>query len=482
MLDAYMKRFDFCDQPIDFALRQLFQELHLPAESQQIDRVITSFAGRYHQCNHGLFYSADIVYAYAFAILLLHTDAHNPKVKHKISKAQFVARAKLLDERGPGQDSEMFDEVLDILYDNITMVKFEYAPSNSAQPFAASPTQQRPATSQGIGARYFQTPAIVAAAVADHGRDQAPGLTGWFRRVFAPANSASAPSKLPLSPQDIPSKEQYSYSSLPRRRFAPAGLGLTSPVVAASSPQLPPTPTISRPSTSHGTASRNSDELVDNYEYTDNMLASSMSSLRLRANTVAPSVTIPQISPLAADFAMTYSSPTQNEESKESSAILLGRTSSSAFYTAPGDSGLVAAQDVQRPTTARPFKSSPLAVTIGTSQGRLTHISSSPESDGGMSPSGSPHLGMAQSAPLMVETIRLSGVKSHVKRRVSLRQGRPLSGIIYQKPSPSPQRQPHEMHHAMIGCAGTAGSSISAAVVAAAAASSALLRVDMAGR
>ncbi|KAJ2446586.1 hypothetical protein GGF42_005654, partial [Coemansia sp. RSA 2424] len=92
MLDAYMRRFDFCTQPIDFALRQLFQELHLPGEAQQIDRVITSFAGRYHQCNPGLFCSADIVYAHAFAILLLHTDAHNPKVRHKISKAQFVAR------------------------------------------------------------------------------------------------------------------------------------------------------------------------------------------------------------------------------------------------------------------------------------------------------------------------------------------------------------------------------------------------------
>ncbi|KAJ2412171.1 hypothetical protein GGF41_006186, partial [Coemansia sp. RSA 2531] len=257
MLDAYMKRFDFCDQPVDFALRQLFQELHLPAESQQIDRVITSFAGRYHMCNPGLFYSADIVYAYAFAILLLHTDAHNPKVKHKISKAQFVARAKLLDEHEPGQDNEMFDEILDILYDNITMVKFEYAPSSmlSGQPFA-TPAAQRPATSQGIGTHQYRMPAVAGNVAADHARDQSPGISGWLRRVFAPASSASGLTKSPLSPQDIPSKEQYSYSSLPRRRFAPVGLGPVSPIVAVSASQLPPTPTISRPSTSHGTISR----------------------------------------------------------------------------------------------------------------------------------------------------------------------------------------------------------------------------------
>ncbi|KAJ2461175.1 hypothetical protein GGI03_005098, partial [Coemansia sp. RSA 2337] len=517
MLDAYMKRFDFCDQPVDFALRQLFQELHLPAESQQIDRVITSFAGRYHMCNPGLFYSADIVYAYSFAILLLHTDAHNPKVKHKISKAQFVARAKLLDEHEPGQDNEMFDEILDILYDNITMVKFEYAPSSmlSGQPFA-TPAAQRPATSQGIGTHQYRMPAVAGNVAADHARDQSPGISGWLRRVFAPASSASGLTKSPLSPQDIPSKEQYSYSSLPRRRFAPVGLGPVSPIVAVSASQLPPTPTISRPSTSHGTISRDRDseismrgsvrDSVDNYEYDGDLFASSMSSLRLRANTVAPSVNIPEISPLATDFAMTYSSPILSEVGceGESSDILLGRVSSSAFYTAPSDSGTATAQDTPRPSTARPFRSSPLAVNVGASQGRLTHISSSPESESGssgvLSPPGSPrgpHLGLslstsfatsdvtASAQPLVVETIRLSGVKSHVKRRISLRQGRPLSGIIYQKPSPPPQRQQHDIHsHAVIGCAANAGSSISAAVVAAAtaSASSALLRVDMSGR
>ncbi|KAJ1730201.1 hypothetical protein LPJ61_003138, partial [Coemansia biformis] len=129
LLAAYMRRFDFLEQPIDFALRQLFRELRLPSESQQIDRIIMGFAESYHTCNPGLFHSAEVVYAYAFAILLLHTDAHNPRVKHKITKAQFTARARLLDEGPPGQDSEMFDEILDILYDNVTMVKFEYAPA-----------------------------------------------------------------------------------------------------------------------------------------------------------------------------------------------------------------------------------------------------------------------------------------------------------------------------------------------------------------
>ncbi|KAJ2721518.1 hypothetical protein GGI07_003918 [Coemansia sp. Benny D115] len=203
MLAAYMKRFDFQDQPIDFALRQLFQELHLPAESQQIDRVITSFAARYHACNPGLFLSAEVVYAHAFAILLLHTDAHNPRVKQKMTKAQFIARAKLLD------DGEMFDEVLDILYDNVTMVRFEYAPGSEMAKQQQQQQQQR------------------AEVPKDGG-----GISGWLRRMFAPAAVTSAPvqSPVPLSPRDMPSKQQYSYSSLPRNIQA------VSPVVPVTSP------------------------------------------------------------------------------------------------------------------------------------------------------------------------------------------------------------------------------------------------------
>ncbi|KAJ2703901.1 hypothetical protein FB645_003721 [Coemansia sp. IMI 203386] len=221
MLLAYMQRFDFHDQPIDFALRQLFQQLHLPAESQQIDRVITGFAEHYHRCNTGVFFSADIVYAYAFAILLLHTDAHNPRVKHKMTKSQFISQAKLLDD-----GDEMFDEILDVLYDNVTMVRFEYAPAGAPRP---------------------QT--------ADAPRDHSPGITGWLRRMFAPAAPSAAPvqSPVPLSPQAI-SKQQYSYTTLARRgagaqqvlspapqRPATAGaLSPTSPVLPDSPPRFTP--------------------------------------------------------------------------------------------------------------------------------------------------------------------------------------------------------------------------------------------------
>ncbi|KAJ1936100.1 hypothetical protein FBU59_005166, partial [Linderina macrospora] len=171
ILDAYMQRLAFADRPIDFALRHLLRHLHLPREAQQIDRVMTAFAARYHACNPSLFGSADTVYAYAFALLLLHTDAHNPKVRTKITRAQFVARARLMDD-----DGEIFDQVLEILYDNVTAARFEYAPGADPHPPDADGTS---------------------------------GFGKWFKRMFSPACPPDA--TRPISPADLPSK-QYSYT------------------------------------------------------------------------------------------------------------------------------------------------------------------------------------------------------------------------------------------------------------------------------
>ncbi|KAJ2787085.1 hypothetical protein GGI15_001018 [Coemansia interrupta] len=312
MLQAYMKRFDFHDLPIDFALRQLFQKLHLPPESQQIDIVITGFAEHYHHCNPGVFFSSEIVYSYSFAVLLLHTDAHNPQVKQKMTKAQFISQAKLLDV-----GDEMFEEVLDILYDNVTMVRFEYAPTAPL----------------GNGAR----PQTADVAPRDHSQ----GISGWLRRMFAPAMVTSAPvqSPVPLSPQGIPNKQQYSYTTLSRRAMA-------------QGTQMP-SPALSRPTTANALFSPTSPEAAD--------------TVRGRAHTTTnPSMGVSQASPV---------SPVNGFS---------------------------------------PVSSPPAAqVMSGFTAADIT----------------------ASTQPVAIETIRLSSLKSHVKRRPSLRQGRPLSGIVTNPPN-----------------------------------------------
>ncbi|RUS24171.1 hypothetical protein BC938DRAFT_474004, partial [Jimgerdemannia flammicorona] len=96
--------------------------IHLPKESQQIDRVIESFAKRWHACNPGLMSSADGAYAVAFSILLLHTDAHNKNVKNKMNKETFILRTKSIEG-----GEQIPQEILDIMFDNIVYSKFVYA-------------------------------------------------------------------------------------------------------------------------------------------------------------------------------------------------------------------------------------------------------------------------------------------------------------------------------------------------------------------
>ncbi|KAJ2650574.1 hypothetical protein IWW40_002311 [Coemansia sp. RSA 1250] len=420
LLAAYMKRFDFCEQPVDIALRQLFREFHLPPESQQIDRVITGFAQRYHACNPGLFFSAEIVYAYAFAILLLHTDAHNPRVRNKMTKAQFTAHAKLLDDSKSGQN-EMFDEILDIIYDNVTAVKFEYAPSGAAAetlPGLHSPNEK---TDKAQGT----TPGHLG--LSDGAREQSPGISGWLRRMFTPASATSA-CKTTLSPQDIPSKEQYSYSTVGRRRVGSiTGFnGPASPMWAGGQTYA------SRPSTTHGTLPRSysSNTASGLLEMAHAELMETGTLARGRANTSGPCASsTPALSPIRTSFSQpcTSSSPSGSQVSGESFAT---------------------AREMLRGGVARPFRSSPLAGGRGQAGGSPEHDVQSPEPESPGSPlnlatpSGFMVSDVAvRSQPLMVESIRLKGgVKSHVKRRVSLRCGRPLSGIIGANADGSPQQ------------------------------------------
>lgn len=47
----------FNGDPLDVALRKLLMDVGLPRETQQIDRVMETFAKRYLECNQSLFVS-----------------------------------------------------------------------------------------------------------------------------------------------------------------------------------------------------------------------------------------------------------------------------------------------------------------------------------------------------------------------------------------------------------------------------------------
>lgn len=51
---------------------------------------------------------ADAIYAVAFSILLLHTDAHNKNVRQKMNKETFIMRTKII-EGGENVPEEILD-------------------------------------------------------------------------------------------------------------------------------------------------------------------------------------------------------------------------------------------------------------------------------------------------------------------------------------------------------------------------------------
>ncbi|OXV06539.1 hypothetical protein Egran_05693 [Elaphomyces granulatus] len=136
-LRKYLRGFSFFGDPIDMAIRKLLMQVELPKETQQIDRVLQSFADRYHECNPGIFASAgkligpsgiphgynnkanriltDQTYFIAFSILILHTDVFNKNNKRKMQKQDYVKNTK-----GEG----ISEDILECIYDNISYTPF----------------------------------------------------------------------------------------------------------------------------------------------------------------------------------------------------------------------------------------------------------------------------------------------------------------------------------------------------------------------
>lgn len=56
-LRSLARTFKFYEEPVDMSLRKFLWEVPLTGEAQQIDRVLTAFSERYHECNPHIFSS-----------------------------------------------------------------------------------------------------------------------------------------------------------------------------------------------------------------------------------------------------------------------------------------------------------------------------------------------------------------------------------------------------------------------------------------
>ncbi|EFA76525.1 pleckstrin domain-containing protein [Heterostelium album PN500] len=116
MLQSFVNYYNFESKEFDEALRNFLSKFKLPREAQQIDRVMESFAMKYHNDNPGKFTDSDTAYLLAFSLILLNTDAHNPAIKNKMSKRVFVQNNINLRK---GKKQDLTPEYLEKLYDRI---------------------------------------------------------------------------------------------------------------------------------------------------------------------------------------------------------------------------------------------------------------------------------------------------------------------------------------------------------------------------
>lgn len=115
VMHAYTDMNEFTNLTFDGALRKHLSGFRLPGEAQKIDRIMEKFASRYCECNPDIFANADAAYVLAYSIIMLHTDAHNDTIKHKMSKGEFIK-----NNRGINDGGDLDPAFLGALYDRIT--------------------------------------------------------------------------------------------------------------------------------------------------------------------------------------------------------------------------------------------------------------------------------------------------------------------------------------------------------------------------
>uniref|UniRef100_A0A7S3ZII8 SEC7 domain-containing protein n=1 Tax=Lotharella globosa TaxID=91324 RepID=A0A7S3ZII8_9EUKA len=118
VLYKYIEDFDFRGMEFDEALRYFLKGFRLPGEGQKIDRMVVKFADQYTlgnpYSNGGKFRTADGAYVLAYATIMLHTDLHNPGVKNKMSKEQFISINRGIDDGNdidPTFMSHLYDKI-----------------------------------------------------------------------------------------------------------------------------------------------------------------------------------------------------------------------------------------------------------------------------------------------------------------------------------------------------------------------------------
>ena len=90
VLTEFIGQFNFEGRRIDQGLRLLLESFRLPGESQQIERIMETFAGFYVASNKQQeIASRDAAFVLSYSVIMLNTDQHNPQVKKRMTFEDF---------------------------------------------------------------------------------------------------------------------------------------------------------------------------------------------------------------------------------------------------------------------------------------------------------------------------------------------------------------------------------------------------------
>ncbi|EPS36024.1 hypothetical protein H072_10526 [Dactylellina haptotyla CBS 200.50] len=115
VLEAFLNLFDFGDQRLDEALRDLLGSFRLPGESPLIERLVTIFSEKYHNmAKRDDIDNKDAVFVLTYAIIMLNTDQHNPTVKTRMQITDFTRNL-----RGVNGGKDFAPEFLEAIFETI---------------------------------------------------------------------------------------------------------------------------------------------------------------------------------------------------------------------------------------------------------------------------------------------------------------------------------------------------------------------------
>lgn len=115
---AYVELLDFTGQSLDMALRSFLCDagFRLPGESQKIDRLLDAFCMAYVRDNPHTFKNFDAALTLTFALVMLNTDAHDPRLKNNDKRKQMTLEQFVRNLRGTNDGEDFPRPMLEHLY------------------------------------------------------------------------------------------------------------------------------------------------------------------------------------------------------------------------------------------------------------------------------------------------------------------------------------------------------------------------------